>query len=69
MESALYSSLANFKLGEVEGQHAKLVELCRSYEGTKNYHNFTRKMSYKDASANRYIMEMKVSETFKIKEQ
>ena len=42
--------------------------MFKFYEGTKKYHNFTRKMTYKDSSANRYILNMTVSDPFKIKD-
>ena len=38
--------------------HEKIQNICKFYKGTKKYHNYTRKMAFKDESTNRHIYEL-----------
>ena len=50
----------NFKL--TPEYHEKIQNICKYYKGTKKYHNYTKKMSFKEESTNRHIYELSCDE-------
>lgn len=42
--------------------HEKIKEICKFFRGTKKYHNYTKKLSFNDGSAQRHIYEFSCDE-------
>jgi tRNA pseudouridine38-40 synthase len=42
--------------------HEKVKQICRFFKGTKKYHNYTKKLSFSEPSANRHIYELSCDE-------
>lgn len=40
----------------------KIDNICKYYKGSKKYHNYTKKMSFKDDSSTRHIYELSLNE-------
>lgn len=49
-----------YKISQELMEKVKLI--CAGFKGTKNYHNYTRKMTFSDPSSKRHIYEISVDE-------
>jgi tRNA pseudouridine38-40 synthase len=42
--------------------HDKIKSLCKQFKGTKNFHNYTKKILFKDPQAKRHMIEVSCNE-------
>jgi tRNA pseudouridine38-40 synthase len=42
--------------------HEKLQAICKQFKGTRNFHNYTKKLLFKDPSARRHMIEVSCNE-------
>mmetsp|Transcript_41183 Transcript_41183/g.47474 ORF Transcript_41183/g.47474 Transcript_41183/m.47474 type:complete len:441 (+) Transcript_41183:27-1349(+) len=49
-----------------EGILKRCAECCKKFIGTRNYHNYTKKMKATDPASSRYLKDFSVSEVFEV---
>jgi tRNA pseudouridine38-40 synthase len=55
-----YKANYNFRL--TPEFHEKLKQICKQFKGTKNFHNYTKKILFKEPQAKRHIIEVSCHE-------
>lgn len=48
--------------------HEKITHLCQKFKGTRKYHNYSSKVDFKEASANRHIYDFVCDELIEFKD-
>ncbi len=54
--------VGNYKYKITPELHEKIQEICKTFKGTKKYHNYTKRLAFSDASSQRHIYELTCDE-------